>query len=415
MITGLSKFAVVAFILATYLLDAEATANYFRAAQVMLVVLAAATIVLKGRITTEILLPWAAVLTGLAALSVMLAQGEVSMEFRTFVVNCGLALALVQLLRDERHVELALSTTGIAGFFAALSIAAQLDISSASATSIASSWSLRLGSDLPGSNPNIAAIYLAIGFCAALGRALVPESRTIFRIAWLGCVVVIGLAVSLTGSRKTLFYCLAAAVVLVGYFSVRLLPFLMGVAAAITWALLNVPWLYVIVGHRLLGEGNVQESDELRAQAVPIAIDAILHSPVGTGWGTSRHFLSGLDHTHSNYLEVMVSVGVIGLVVYYSAHVRILWASRRMGPSVAPTIVASVLGGLVIDVVQLTYLYKAPMLIFAIAVAAVHCTRKSSFLSTSPCLSGSRHVSSRICAVSGGEMPREPLAKVGPR
>lgn len=372
----LAELNIVLFVLATYVLETDAGSAYFRAAQVVLVVSAAMLVLHRGRLVSGPLLPWAAMLFVLSSLPMLISQSAIAPEFRTFFVNCVLAVAFLQLLTDRRRILLALSSIGIAGLLAAISVIVQLDLGTVSATSVTQSWSLRLGANLPGGNPNIAGMYLAIAFGAALSRALAPSMRTAFRIAWLACAGVTALAVSLTGSRKAIIYCVVAAVILIVYINRRLMPVLLGVGLVGAWALFNVPWLYAIVGRRLLGQGDVGESDALRAHAVPAALNAFYGAPQGTGWGSSERFLTGLGYTHINYLEVLVSVGLFGLLVYYSIHVLVLSGIRRIDPVIRPAIAALVVAGLTLDVFQVTYLYKAPTLVLTICVAALCSARE---------------------------------------
>ncbi len=44
----------------------------------------------------------------------------------------------------------------------------------------------------------------------------------------------------------------------------------------------------------------------------------------GTGVNTSRVFLNGF-YTHNNYVEIMGTLGLVGLGIYYSAYVHLMW------------------------------------------------------------------------------------------
>lgn len=373
----LAEVNIVGFILSTYLLETSATSTYFQVAQVVLVVSAFCIVVHSARFTSGLVVPWAGALWVTASVAVLVNQATFTQEFRTFAVNCVLAIALLQLLSNERRVVLGLTAFGIGGLLAALSLLVQLDPSVPMTADASQAWSLRLGSSLPGANPNIAGMYLAIAFGAALSRALAPSMHRLLRLCWLISSAIILLAAALTGSRKVMIYCVVAALVLVAHFSLRLLPILVAAAGVVAWALLNIEWLYVIVGHRLVGQGDVVESDALRLDALADSIDAFVAHPEGTGWGSSQRFLLVLNYTHSNYLEVLVSVGLVGLIAYYVLHLRILSGLRRMGPAVGPAIAASVIAGLALDVVQVTYLYKAPLLMLTLGAAAFQAAAKS--------------------------------------
>ncbi len=372
----LADITIVVFILSTYLLETSATSTYFQGAQILLVVAASAVVLQRGRVTSFLFLPWLAALIGVASLAALFNPVGITLEYRTFLVNGVLGLAFVQLLPDDRQIILALRSFGIAGLLASLSLLSMFDTGAAAATSVTDAWALRLGSTLPGSNPNIAAMYLAIAFGAALGQALAPSVRSLYRLAWLASSLVILVAIAATGSRKAIIYCVVVSLVLVAYSNYRLLPVLAGVAAIGTWAIVNVEWLYVIIGNRFLQQGGAAESDAVRAQLLSESSDAFQKSPLGMGWGSSRQFLSGLEYTHINYLEVLVSLGLLGAAIYYAGHVRIILGSRHMNSTVGPAISALTIAGLGLDLFQVTYLYKAPMLIFALGAAALHVVRE---------------------------------------
>lgn len=372
-----SEIAILVFIASAYLLETQSGAAYFGLAQGLLGAAAVGVVLVSQRPSSGILVPWSAALLVLASTAVVISGGAITPEFRTFAINCIVGVALFQLMRDDRLVTVAISSLGLAGSISAITLISAFDMGAAAATPVTAAWELRMGASLPGSNPNIAGLYLAISFCASLSRAFVPRAQRSARVLWGVCSVLTLFAISLTGSRKALIYCGVAAIILVAYFSRRLLPLVAIAIAAGGWALINVDWLYVVVGHRLVGEGGVAESDGLRVTAAFEAVDAILAAPLGTGWGSSGRFLADLGYTHSNYLEVLVSVGLLGLVVYYSLHVLVISRWRRVSPAVRPAVMAFMVSGLTVDIFQVTYLYKGPMIVLALGAAAAMSIRES--------------------------------------
>lgn len=103
------------------------------------------------------------------------------------------------------------------------------------------------------------------------------------------------------------------------------------------FCLIKIPFLYQHIGERLLAainsfiyigfdESNFGESSiRTRAGLVSLAIDAIHKRPIW-GWGLNNFSAvinNGGYYAHNNYLEILVSGGVVGLIIYYSKYLFI--------------------------------------------------------------------------------------------
>lgn len=157
-------------------------------------------------------------------------------------------------------------------------------------------------------------------------------------------VVLIGLAAAtfITGCRRAV---LAMFLILIVYSlcfgskarRIRNIFLMVVVVAVVVYLMIHVEYLYDILGYRFLklfdsiglihSPGIVDSDDystEIRKEFVPLAIKMFFENPIlGNGYG---YFImhNGLDtlqqsyNTHNNYLELLVSYGIVGFALYYS-------------------------------------------------------------------------------------------------
>jgi len=111
-----------------------------------------------------------------------------------------------------------------------------------------------------------------------------------------------------------------------------IIPGIILVVFASIWAVFNVPFLYKMIGFRLIGLFSVFDpnivvdaSVTTRADMVKIGIELFKQNPIGgVGFGNfSHHYFynySGWTETyaHNNYVELLADTGMIGFTLYYA-------------------------------------------------------------------------------------------------
>ena len=137
----------------------------------------------------------------------------------------------------------------------------------------------------------------------------------------------------LTGSRKAL---LMLVLFFAGYFFfwkpeknmgkfVRRLIVMACICAVVIFLLMKVEVLYDAIGNRLeslylqwiQGEG-VDNSATTRERMIAIGMDMFQRAPIfGSGHNTFKFYSGYNTYSHNNYVELLVSVGVVGLLLYY--------------------------------------------------------------------------------------------------
>jgi O-antigen ligase len=103
--------------------------------------------------------------------------------------------------------------------------------------------------------------------------------------------------------------------------------------------IMNVPTLYNIIGSRIerliymfTGLGNVDASTRIRLGMIETGISLFKLRPFSGHGINSFTIISGYDtYSHNNYIELLVGVGLIGTLIYYSiyAHIIIKLAKNR--------------------------------------------------------------------------------------
>lgn len=194
----------------------------------------------------------------------------------------------------------------------------------------------RLGSALS-LNPNYLGISLSFTSIVAiyLGFKLKKKIYFLFLIPF----IIVGL---LTGSKKALLAILAGIFLLV-YFRTKnilkkgIILILVIVGIWFTYiAMMNIPILYEVLGFRveeainLFSGTNTDKSTLHRLLMAKEAQDIFKENPIfGIGLENFRNYSVFGTYSHNNYMEVLVSTGLPGFVIYYSLPLYLLFHSIR--------------------------------------------------------------------------------------
>lgn len=182
-------------------------------------------------------------------------------------------------------------------------------------------------------NANEIGLYLAISsiFAYQLSRY---RHKSIYLVFILIFFVVIGL----TGSRKAILFLFVGISALL-YFnsksvSKKITSFILilGISVIGYKIIMNVPEFYEVLGIRLekmingiLGEGNTDTSTMLRLSMIDTGINLFINKP-NLGYGISTYStISGFGmYSHNNYIELLVGIGIVGTLVFYSIYVYLI-------------------------------------------------------------------------------------------
>lgn len=96
--------------------------------------------------------------------------------------------------------------------------------------------------------------------------------------------------------------------------------------------IMNVPSLYNIIGSgieslimQLTGHGEIDRSTTIRTGMIEFGLDLFQSRPfLGYGINSFRAMSPWKMYSHNNYIELLTSIGLIGIIIYYSAHIYII-------------------------------------------------------------------------------------------
>lgn len=233
------------------------------------------------------------------------------------------------------------------------------------------------------------------GLCAAylFGFVLFAAKKAKWRkIIWNVAAVALVVIVLLTGSRKSL---ITVVLFFVAFFlfwtpekgSIDMLLRILGVLALIVVALLiimNVDVFYNAVGKRIeslltyvfTGE-EADTSAITRTNMINIALDLFLgKNPMfGIGLNNFKYVSGYMTYSHNNYVELLCSLGVVGILVYYgpmlyfAIRAFILWRKRVPGAILPLTILVL---QFVNDIGQVSYYTFSIHIFLGIAIGYVY-------------------------------------------
>lgn len=191
---------------------------------------------------------------------------------------------------------------------------------------------VRLGTSGSG-NENTIGLWFGVFSMLSL-YGVVIEKKNLYIVAY----VLQLLFMTLTGSKKTVIF------IIMGVFMLSLLKakvkfykYIIPAVAIIClfYFVLNNDFLFEILGQRLLdflGQIGIDVpgarysySTDIRLQMIQIGWEAFLQSPIfGSGWFYFSEY-SGLEtYSHNNYIELLVTYGIVGIVLYYGMFIYLL-------------------------------------------------------------------------------------------
>lgn len=192
-------------------------------------------------------------------------------------------------------------------------------------------------------NANQIGLMAALGvLCAVyIGFVCAHKAKGWTRLLSIVLVLFFGYTSILSGSRKSIIIVLATLFIFVLRASkshrIRNLMLAVILLGAALYAIYNIPFLYDRIGYRFQGlldmmfaEGG-DNSSRIRQNMIQVGMEAFYQKPILgyglNGFATIYGAFSGKSvYAHNNYIEILVSTGLVGLVVYYAFIVKTLFA-----------------------------------------------------------------------------------------
>lgn len=264
---------------------------------------------------------------------------------------------------------------------------------------------VRLGTQLSESldegraiNSNVIGMNLCYALFLVIALFVQGKKSNFIQVVALGAIAFLTYLVFLTGSRKALLMILAPLMVFPFLrkkksISLLLLPITIGVLVAGTNLIMDIPFLYEVLGSRVedainIVSGNEQGGEDVsRMFLVTYGLGWFQDNPI-IGYGinnfrvlsNSSSMFAGYNfYAHNNYVEMLVDVGIIGFLIYYSFYFYI-WKKMKGHFSDSPLnkwILVLLVARLFTDFAMVSYYSFTSNLILCLCFYAVELSTKT--------------------------------------
>lgn len=191
------------------------------------------------------------------------------------------------------------------------------------------------------------------------------------KIYYYVCMLLFSFIIVFTGSRKSLFILIFS----IGFFSflirekgkVARFSLVAMMLALVIYLSLNIPIFYNIIGSRIegllssvTGQGVVDKSTDTRLLMIDTGFKFFLEKPLfGHGIDSFRQLYYNITgdfrYSHNNYIELLVSIGVVGTFIYYLGLIMVMLKSYKRDNVYAVFSLALIVTFLIIDYGLVSY------------------------------------------------------------
>ena len=199
---------------------------------------------------------------------------------------------------------------------------------------------MRIGAGSLGEEWNANDIGMTMAFSAFIAYFLFKNQKNkkgkfLYSIA----ITFFAVIVLFTGSKKALFIFIFAPLFLYYITSrnkIRATFLMLLGGVCLLYFVMNIPSLYSVIGRRIksflsyfIGSGNVDRSTLLRIGMIDYGFLWFKERPI-LGYGINNYsklygsITGWYTYSHNNYIELLVGVGIIGTVIYYSSYLYLI-------------------------------------------------------------------------------------------
>lgn len=247
-------------------------------------------------------------------------------------------------------------------------------------------------------NSNGIALHLCYSLFVGYILFFKGKKTVVVRVAALAVATLTVFLILMTGSRKAFLLLLLPFVVFPllkrkkGN-TILLLPIALAVVFGGYYAIMHVPFMYEMMGSRIeemfdIMSGTTSGGEDIsRLMLIEYGIEWFKEKPIfGYGINNFRVLSDGTwmfagrnFYAHNNYLELLVGVGVVGFLIYYSCYVH-FWRKLRKnvaGNSLNSWVVVMIIVSLFLDFTIVSYYDLVRNLILCICFYAAEYINKS--------------------------------------
>lgn len=209
---------------------------------------------------------------------------------------------------------------------------------------------VRINSGMEGLwNSNDISVKMCLGSQMALYYLKTCKPRPL-KLLHMGCLILFVIIVLYSGSRTGFLQLFIAITLYLLFFArgIKKVSAILGIVCIVVigyYALMHYQPLYNVLGSRLeaataglFGEGTREGSFNKRMQMITGGLQWFLDRPI-LGYGIGKFSLLygqeyGIElYAHNNYIEILISLGTIGFILYYIIYydtLKQLWRAVRM-------------------------------------------------------------------------------------
>lgn len=246
-------------------------------------------------------------------------------------------------------------------------------------------------------NSNVIGMNLCYALFIVFALLVQGKKSTLLRIVALATSVFVIYLTLLTGSRKALIMLMTPLSVFPFLrkkksFSLLILPIVFGVLVVAANLIMDIPFLYEVLGTRVEDAINVLSGTEQggedvsRKFLITYGLEWFQENPI-FGYGINNFrvlsnstsmFMGYNFYAHNNHIELLVDVGIIGFLIYYSFYYYIIrslkghFADNRLNKWILVLLVIR----LFLDAAMVSYYSFTSNLILCICFYAAEMTQK---------------------------------------
>ncbi len=246
----------------------------------------------------------------------------------------------------------------------------------------------RMSYDQLGENWNTNSIGIQFTLAIYCGVILFWRKSILVKIMFILASLVMIYVIMITGSRKALLMFLIPIMYFL-FFSnlikLRAKLILLFVSTGFIYILFSIPYFYDIAGSRIMDminivSGNPKGGEDASRLFLILYGWIWFKERIWLGYGinnfrvlsNSTDIFAGEDfYAHCNYIELLVGVGIIGTLIYYSGYFYLIGKAVKQKSTISNWVIALFLTLLFIDIAQVTYYGFMYMLFISIGFSAI--------------------------------------------
>ncbi len=367
-IKSLYSISVIFYVISIYIFENENLSKIYFLSQYLFIGLSIVCLLFYKFDKKDKYIIWTYVIIVFTLLISLFNMSTLSQETIVVLKNLVIMLCFYIYLIVSKEVKTIIFATFLGSFLSACFILIDFNSLEHITYDLKYAYSYRIGEDI-NANPNITALNVVFGFATSLYYVL-SSKKKIEKVLLILVSIFMLYALILTGSRKAILFCL---IVMFGQLVLKKSSYIIIVPIVVSLfylAAMKINLLYFYIGYKIdLSSKNdyakfaIDGSDQIRSILLDKSINLISENPFGIGFGGVAKHLN--VYSHNNYIEILASIGLIGFIIFYYLYfVSLIKMIKNIKKDLLFNLfLSSLIGLLVIEMYQVTYLYKIPLMI----------------------------------------------------